>query len=60
MKTIAAILHLDTSTKGTHVYKEDQGLSRDAKTFPTIYIQKHALPDPPPRTIRVTIEEEPK
>lgn len=44
---------LTKSTAGTHVYQEP---NKAGKTFPTVYLQKTALPDPPPQTIAVTVE----
>ena len=51
VKTV--VLELTKSTAGTHVYQEP---NRPGKTFPTIYVQKTALPDPPPAKIKVTVE----
>lgn len=51
MAPVVATLTLTKSTKGTHVYTEAAGA-----VFPTIYIQKSALPTPPPATITVTIQ----
>lgn len=56
MKTITATLEFSKSTAGTHVYMEDPATPRSQKVFPTIYLQKHALPDPPPASIKVTVE----
>ena len=56
MKTITAKLEFSKSTAGTHVYMEDPATPRAQKVFPTIYLQKHTLPDPPPSTITVTVE----
>lgn len=47
---------LSKSTAGTHVYMEPADKAKTDKVFPTVYIQKHALPDPPPPTIRVTVD----
>ena len=55
MTPITATLTLTKSTKGTHVYSE--ALTQPAAVFPTIYVQKSALPKPPPATIVVTITE---
>lgn len=55
MNPITAELELSKSTQGTHVYMEDMSKARTDKVFPTIYVQKHALPDPPPQRITVTI-----
>jgi hypothetical protein len=41
------------STPGTHVYAEP---NTPNKFFPVVYIQKDKLPDPPPATIRVTVD----
>jgi hypothetical protein len=57
MELISVHLEFSKSTAGTHVYMEDAGKPRAEKVFPTIYVQKHVLPDPPPRVIRVTLEE---
>lgn len=48
-------MHLAKSTTGTHVYQEDLTLPRDRKLFPTVYVQRSKLPDPPPKEIEVTI-----
>lgn len=56
MTTITAELTFSKSTAGTHVYMEDPAKPRAQKVFPTIYLQKHALPGPPPQTIKVTVE----
>lgn len=56
MKPVTVLLTLAKSTDGTRVYMENAALSRAERTFPTIYIQKHALPDPPPPTIQVTLQ----
>lgn len=59
MNTVATIvvktvvMELTKSTQGTHVYQEP---NRAGKTFPTVYIQKTALSDPPPQKIKVTVE----
>ena len=55
MKTAPIVLVLTKSTKGTHVYSEPD--TTEGKTFPTLYIQKSALSNPPPATIKVTIED---
>lgn len=48
-------LLLTRSTHGTHVYAEEMPVAA-RQTFPTIYVKKHKLPDPPPHTIWVTVE----
>lgn len=50
MKTLK--LTLAKSTKGTHVYQDDDP---DAP-IPSLYIKKPALPKDPPEEILVTIE----
>jgi len=52
MQPVTATLTLTKSTKGTHVYTENP---LPGRVFPTIYVQKSALPTPPPATIIVTI-----
>ncbi len=52
MAPVTATLTLTKSTKGTHVYSE-----ATPSVFPTIYVQKSALPTPPPVSITVTIQE---
>ncbi len=49
MAPITVTLTHAKSTKGTHVYAGD--------TIPTIYVPKSVLPNPPPQTITVTIQE---
>ncbi len=56
MTTKTVTMTLGKSTQGTHVYMEENSKPRSEKLFPTVYVQKHQLPDPPPQTIRVTIE----
>jgi len=58
MQPVVATLTLTKSTKGTHVYSEamTSAASFPGAVFPTIYIQKSALPTPPPATITVTIQ----
>ena len=51
-KTTTIRMTLAKSTAGTHVYGEP---NVPGKTFPVVYIQKSKLPDPPPRTIEVTV-----
>lgn len=51
-----AELHHSKTTVGTYVYMEPADKPRAEQVFPTIYIQKSALSDPPPAKIRVTIE----
>ena len=51
VKTV--IMTLSKSTQGTHVYMEP---NKAGKVFPTVYVQKTALPDPPPERIKVTLE----
>lgn len=46
-------LHYARSTKNTHVYKEGSDTLPITKS---IYIERHALPEPPP-TIEVRIVE---
>jgi hypothetical protein len=58
MKTVT--LYLARSTAGTHVYSEPQGMARSQQTFPTIYVQRSALPAEPPAKIEVTINWEAK
>jgi len=53
---ITVEMSLSKSTQGTYVYAEPLERARSEKVFPTVYIQKHALPDPPPPIIRVTVE----
>lgn len=50
-------LFLARSTAGTHVYTEQEG-PRHLRTFPTIYVQQHVLPSPPPAKIEVTMKWE--
>jgi hypothetical protein len=52
---ITVTLNRDKTTAGTVVYKEPSGTPRHEQTFPTIYVQKSALTDPPPEQIEVTI-----
>ena len=49
------ILLLTRSTYGTHVYTEETTEGKK-QTFPTIYVKKHKLPDPPPNRIKVTVD----
>lgn len=56
MKPVTTTLYLSKSTAGTHVYMEDTEKARIDKTFPTIYVQRSKLPDPPPPSIKVTME----
>lgn len=49
-------LHLDKSTKNTHVYKSDE---QNAAVSP-MYVQKSSLPKDPPKVITHTIEWEDK
>ena len=51
VKTV--IMTLSKSTQGTHVYMEP---NTKGKVFPTVYIQKSAVPDPPPQQIKITME----
>ncbi len=54
-----AILELLKDTQGTFVYAEPASLPRDQKTFPTIYVQKHAVPSidgKPAKILHVTLE----
>lgn len=46
------VMTLMKSTQGTHVYGEP---NVPGKTFPTVYVQKTALPEPPPERIEVTV-----
>lgn len=48
-------LLLSRSTFGTHVYTEEQP-DGTRQTFPTIYVKKGRLLNPPPSTIYVTVE----
>jgi hypothetical protein len=57
MQPKTTTLELSKSTAGTHVYMEPSDKARADKVFPTIYVQKHALPDPPPTHITVTIQD---
>lgn len=59
MAATSVILKLAKDTQGTYVYQEDLSKPRTERTFPTIYVQKHALPSPPPKEIRVTVEAVP-
>ena len=54
VKTV--IMTLSKSTAGTHVYQEPLSGPRAGKLFPTVYVQKSALSDPPPQQIKVTVE----
>jgi hypothetical protein len=49
----SVVMELTKSTAGTHVYQEP---NKPGKTFPTVYIQKSALSDPPPQRVKVTVE----
>jgi hypothetical protein len=55
MATKQVKLLLSRSTPGTHVYVEEEPLAAK-QTFPTIYLKKGHLPNPPPPAITVTIE----
>lgn len=50
MAPVVITLTLVRSTKGTHVY------AGPLEVMPSVYIQKTALPTPPPQAIRMTIE----
>lgn len=53
MKKIVLVMTHTKSTKGTHVYGND-----DTETpVPTLYVKRDALPATPPKSITVTIEE---
>lgn len=41
---------LKKSTKNTHVYEAE------GTAIPSVYIQKNELPDPPPKTITLTLD----
>ena len=45
---------LNKSTKNTHVYEAI------GTAIPSLYIQKHELPEPPPKTITVTVDHDQK
>lgn len=51
MKKVEIILTLKKSTKGTHVYGNDDS------AIPSVYIQKHVFDGQPPQQIVITIEE---
>jgi hypothetical protein len=57
MATKTTTLQLMKSTGNTHVYHEE-GHERHKQVFPTIYVQKQVLSDPPPDKVTVTIEWE--
>lgn len=59
MDTKTVTLYLARSTQGTHVYTEPPGPRRD-QTFPTIYVQRSALPADPPKAVVATLSWEPK
>ena len=42
------------STKGTHVYGDDA----ENAVIPSVYIKRHALPNDPPKELKVTITHE--
>lgn len=50
-------LFLARSTQGTHVYTENEG-PRHLRTFPTVYVQQHVLPNPPPPQVTIEIKWE--
>lgn len=52
---ITVVLNQTKQTTGTVVYQEPPGTPRHEQTFPTIYVQKQVLTDPPPAQIEVTI-----
>ena len=52
-KTMTRTMTLKRTTKGTAVY--DEGKSEGGELFPTVYVQKTALPDPAPTTITITV-----
>ena len=45
-------MSISKSTKNKHVYSEDD----EGQTIPSVYIDKAALPDPPPDKIKLMIE----
>ena len=45
------------STKGTHVYANENPIEGDVVPIKTLYIQKEAMRANPPSAITVTVEE---
>ena len=54
MEKIETSLVLERETKNTYRYEEKPG---KAPVLKTLYIQKWAVGDKPPKEIRVTVEE---
>ena len=54
METVTIKMILKKSTKGTHVY-EQTGAEQGAKTIPSVYIRRTALPTPPPTDLVITV-----
>lgn len=50
-------LTLEKETKGTFRYSEDEGEGL-ISIVRTLYIQKEAIPGPPPEHIKITIQSE--
>ncbi len=52
MTPIVLTMELSKSTKNTHVYAAQS----EPAAVPTLYVAKSALPTPPPRVLRLTLE----
>lgn len=57
MEKIEVKLTYTKSTKGTHVYTDSEGAEVADVPIPSLYIRRGFIPNTPPKTITVTIEE---
>ena len=53
VKTLTRTMALKKTTKDTAVYAEAK--SAEGELFPTVYVQKSALPDPAPAILTISV-----